>query len=325
MAIALSIVVPVYNVAIYLPKCIDSLLDQDIPKDEYEILLINDGSTDDSGSICDEYAGREGNIRVIHQPNQGLSAARNKGIALARGEYVQFVDSDDYLQKNVLNDLLLQIKRDNLDVLRFNYQLVDERGYPSFPYKEQKAGVDYRDNVVDGTVFLNERLGSACYAWQFISRTDQIRDNHLFFKPGLLYEDTIWTPDLLLTVSNVNSADTIVYNYRMRNDSITRNTTKSHLDRTFDSLLYVIENFKEKRKTTKVLWFSIMIAATCINYLNLVALKDFERRKVHIKNLKKLKVLPSNSRMGTKSGRRKLFLVNISPNLFCLVLHFLHK
>ena len=96
----LSIIVPVYNVADYLPKCLDSLLVQDLSQNEYEIIVVNDGSTDNSGKIAEEYSKTYSNIILINQENQGLSGARNTGIQNAKGEYVQFVDSDDYLEPN---------------------------------------------------------------------------------------------------------------------------------------------------------------------------------------------------------------------------------
>ena len=120
----LSIIVPIYNVAPYLRKCVDSLLKQDIS--DYEIILVDDGSTDYSGVIADEISNAfrlsplasRLTLRVIHQPNAGLSAARNTGIAAAQGEYIMFVDSDDYLEPNVLGALMEQVRREQLDVLR---------------------------------------------------------------------------------------------------------------------------------------------------------------------------------------------------------------
>ena len=124
--IKLSIIVPIYNVAPYLPKCVDSLIAQDY--EDYEVILVDDGSTDESGKICDEISESISDerlvIKVLHQKNGGLSAARNAGLKMARGEYVCFVDSDDYWELNVLGGLMAQVERDNLDVLRFDYQNV---------------------------------------------------------------------------------------------------------------------------------------------------------------------------------------------------------
>ena len=127
MAMILSIVVPVYNVKQYLPKCLESLLDQDLGKDEYEIVLVDDGSTDESGEICDEFALKEGNVKVIHQKNQGLSVARNVGTQVAEGKYIQYVDSDDYLHPDVLKGLVSLMEEHRLDVLRFGFRRVSER------------------------------------------------------------------------------------------------------------------------------------------------------------------------------------------------------
>ena len=123
MAVTLSIIVPIYNVAPYLHKCVDSLLAQDLPLSEYEIILVDDESPDTCPQICDEYAATYKNVRVVHRENGGLSAARNTGIAAARGEYLCLVDSDDYWEPNVLGGLMAQVERENLDVLRFDGEI----------------------------------------------------------------------------------------------------------------------------------------------------------------------------------------------------------
>lgn len=192
-SIKLSIIVPIYNVEPYLRKCVESLLTQDLDPAEYEIILVDDGSPDGCSAICDEYAqtlhpsggSRKGaNIKVIHQPNAGLSAARNTGIMAAKGKYVQFVDSDDYLQPNVLRELVEQMERENLDVLRFDYQNVriNQVGdYEVFqPYKHPHQ-VDMRTDVVDGETYLNERMGYACYAVQFIIRRSLLSGQYSVF------------------------------------------------------------------------------------------------------------------------------------------------
>ncbi|MBU3807950.1 MAG: glycosyltransferase, partial [Candidatus Phocaeicola faecipullorum] len=99
----ISVIVPVYNVAALLPRCIDSLLDQEFT--DYEVLLVDDGSTDRSGRICDEYKEKDVRIRVIHKHNEGVSRTRNRGIDEAKGEWITFVDSDDYVTPGYLSDL----------------------------------------------------------------------------------------------------------------------------------------------------------------------------------------------------------------------------
>ena len=124
--VKLSFIVPVYNVEKYLRKCVISLVHQDF--ENYEVILVDDGSTDGSSKICDELCETISDerlaIRVIHQPNAGVGAARNAGLKVAKGEYVCFVDSDDYWEPNVLGTLMAQVEREKLDVLRFDYRNV---------------------------------------------------------------------------------------------------------------------------------------------------------------------------------------------------------
>ena len=133
--IKLSFIVPIYNVEPYLRKCVDSLLAQDYS--DYEIILVDDGSPDGCPKICDEYAAAHKNVRVVHRPNGGLSAARNSGIEVAKGEYICFVDSDDYWEPNVIGRLMEQIERDDLDVLRFKDQNVNEKCEVFNPYESE--------------------------------------------------------------------------------------------------------------------------------------------------------------------------------------------
>ena len=123
----LSIIVPVYNIKKYLNKCIDSLLQQTLKT--IEIILIDDGSTDNSGSICDEYAKRDNRIVVIHQENKGASYARNVGLKMAKGEWVTFVDSDDWVEENLYEIAMKELKENQPDIFIFNY-------YNNYPKKQ---------------------------------------------------------------------------------------------------------------------------------------------------------------------------------------------
>ena len=113
----LSFIVPVYNMEEYVGRCLNSLLNQDIPFTEYEIIVVNDGSTDSSLKILHEYAEKHANIRIVTQENKGLSAARNIGLREATGEYIWHIDSDDWIVENCASRLLELCKRDDLDML----------------------------------------------------------------------------------------------------------------------------------------------------------------------------------------------------------------
>ena len=116
----LSIIIPVYNVEQYLKTCLDSVLHQNIAISEYEVIVVNDSSPDGSLAIAEEYARKNSNIKIVTRPNGGLSAARNTGLEHALGEYVWFVDSDDWIEENCLSRLLSIATLESLDILCFN-------------------------------------------------------------------------------------------------------------------------------------------------------------------------------------------------------------
>lgn len=127
-----SVIIPVYNVAQYLPKCIDSVQHQ--TEKDIEIILVDDGSTDDSGAICDRYAEGDARILVLHQENSGLSAARNAGIRVATADYLVFVDSDDYIDDDLVERALSAALKNGADIVAYGYQKVTEDGDVSFVY-----------------------------------------------------------------------------------------------------------------------------------------------------------------------------------------------
>ena len=339
----LSIIVPIYNVAPYLRKCVDSLLAQDIS--DYEIILVDDGSPDECPEICNQYAasypsefkGQENSkaaphpstpytihhtpsIRVIHQANAGLSAARNAGIAAAQGDYILFVDSDDYLQPNTLATLLDQAERDNLDVLRFRYQNVNESGDAFAPYKDMTNYNDYSVTATDGLTFLNERMNTQCYAWQFVIKADIVRQE--LFTPGIYFEDTDWTPRMLLRAKRVASADLVVYNYLWREGSITLSQhdiakQRKQLNDKLDILakLNQLGNTVSDRR-----WFDGMISGLVINVVGIIASMFYSERKLYIKQIKALGVLPLKNLNIPPRAVKKLKLINISPALAILLL-----
>lgn len=316
----LSIIVPIYNVEPYLRKCVNSLLNQDLPKEDYEIILVDDGSPDRCGEICDEYASRYGNIRVIHRKNGGLSAARNSGIEIARGKYIQFVDSDDYLEPNVEKSLVEKMESENLDILRFNYQNVNEKGDVFDPNKAGKLYVDYRDEVCDGTTFLNERQGPACYAVQFMLKTELVKSIPLFME-SIYFEDVEWTPRVLTAANRVTSESKIIYNYLVRQGSITKAKTLENKRKVIDDKIFLIElmNSQMADKADKR-WYKGMIAGTVISLLGAIVTDLYDERRKYIKKLKELAVFPLSDYHLNSGGLRKRKLINLSPELYCLII-----
>ena len=461
--IKLSFIVPVYNVAPYLRKCVDSLLAQDY--DDYEIILVDDGSTDNSPQICDEYekaysqplpegkgdgfasvwgahtadstqynllkenavanrknpteaesalwgmlktnnlglhfrrqhvildfivdficlekglvieldggyhnnpeqaeydkqrtnhltklgytelrftneelltnpdaviariksvasslpslqgrAGVRPPIRVIHQANAGLSAARNAGIKCANGAYLCFVDSDDYWQPNVLGGLMAQVERENLDVLRFDYQnvrLKNEGEYEVFQPNKTPRYIDRKNEIVDGETYLNTRMGYACYAVMFIVRREIVPE----FKDGIYFEDTEWTPRMLLNAKRVNSTPKIVYNYFWRNGSITKKYSKEHIKKKIQSLMQVnlsLQNLLQFVHDKR--WVNGCIADNVYSILNNVSAYDYDSATYWIDIIKQHGMLPLHGYKVRKVTFLRYRIINISPYLYC--------
>ena len=216
----ISIVIPVYNVAAYLKQCVESV--QKLTCD-VEILLIDDGSTDGSGELCDELAKTDSRIRVIHQSNSGLSAARNTGICNSTGEYILFLDSDDFLDL-AETEKVLSCCSSGADVIVGLYRNYYTHQNSYTP--ENSPALLEVNGLISTEQFLSviPKDGQSCYmvAVRFISRRDTLINNQLLFEPGIYHEDEEWTQRLLCTVQSVFVVHAWFYQYRQaRSGAIT--------------------------------------------------------------------------------------------------------
>lgn len=319
----LSIVVPVYNVEKYLSKCLDSLLDQNIQNDQYEIIVVNDGSTDSSGDIAKCYADSNSNITLINQENKGLSGARNTGIDAASGEYVWFVDSDDFIERNILNGLVRKMRDDDLDVLRFDYQNINEEGVIVYPNKNPKRHSDYSDSITNGSDFLANRLGLACYVCMFIIKTTLLKHNSIYFTEGIYFEDSEWTPRVLYAAPRVSSTTQVVYNYLVREGSITQPKTEAQKVKIIEDKIFVISEMIKQNRNHYNLWYDRFVTFSTINTLQYIAINS---KWKYIKLLTNTKVLPVRNNMDGKTSMRIYAkLINLSPYLFCYLYHIIAK
>jgi glycosyltransferase involved in cell wall biosynthesis len=255
-------------------------------------------------------------MRVIHQSNAGLSAARNAGIAAATGDYIMFVDSDDYLQPNVLGILMEQVRRDNLDVLRFNYQNVNEQYEVFLPFKDAKRDVDYSENVVDGETFLNKRLGPACYAVMFVVRREIVLQEQ--FTSNIYFEDTDWTPRMLIKGNRVASTPMVVYNYLWRQGSITLPTDPQKREKVLRDKMSLLYGFKEQMQLVQdPIWFVWMTSFNTMTILDQLAVLPKSKRKPYLQELKSLGVFPLYTQKEKGLKRLKIQIANLSPALYC--------
>lgn len=208
-----SIIVPVYNIRQYLPNCIKSLLAQSFQN--IEILLVDDGSTDGSGKLCDSLAASDRRISVIHKKNGGLSDARNAGLDQARGQWILFVDGDDYLAPNTV-ELLLRKAAEDVDFVQFLYQETENYGWQ--PPQEQAAESEI---CTDNAVMWNRlyELGGVA-----ASSCTKLWNRHIFeqhrFRKGILHEDEELLNRVLPTCRKVVYTQLVLYGYVMRQGSI---------------------------------------------------------------------------------------------------------
>ena len=230
----LSLVVPVYNVAPFLAQCLDSLLAQTRPADE--IIVVDDGSTDAGPAILRSYAERHAAITVIRQENQGLSGARNTGLARAGGDYLAFVDSDDFLAPDCCERMLAQALAHDADVVVGNGWYHFDGREPDYPiYQDAPIA-----GVLSGAEWLAERLRRRRLlhmVWLHLYRAAFLREHGFRFVPRLIHEDVIWTNQVLLAAARVVCDPQPHYYYRIRVRHFTPEENDRRLQATIDSSL----------------------------------------------------------------------------------------
>lgn len=323
----LSIVVNMYNTASFLPRCMETLLQQDISPDSYEIILVDDGSTDNSLALAQEYAAKSmldatmPTIRVEHHANKGLAGARNTGVDAAIGEYLCFVDPDDYIQENSLSVLLQQMDEERLDMLRFNYQKVDESG-SIVPDVEAELTFDYSSHIMTGKEFLINRLSTACYVWAYIYRLNVIKSNNIRFIEGLYFDDTPWLPRVLQCVDRINCTSVKHQYYLQRSGSLVHTRNVESIKRKLQGQMALIEVLllqKQQADSEIHIWYDYMLTHICISVLTTVAKYDYKNRRNYFKELKK--ILPLSDYKATKKTLKKVKIMNICPTFFMWYIH----
>lgn len=245
----LSVIVPVYNVEPYLSKCLDSLLAQDIS--DYEIILVDDGSTDNSGTICDRYAAEHPAFQCIHKPNGGLPSARKAGYQVCRGQYVTFVDSDDWIASDMYKTMCNAMISTRADIIICNYisatphgEIVCRTPFSAGLYDKIRLQTEvYPYMIYSGTFF---KYGICPNLWNKAFRRELLQ-SHLFHVPN----DIVVGEDALASYSCMLEADSIyflhepLYYYRSNADSLSRSTmppgrlAENHM--LFETLLTVID------------------------------------------------------------------------------------
>lgn len=301
----ISVIVPVYNVEKYLNRCVDSIINQTYSN--LEIILIDDGSTDTSGQICDEYKEKDERVYVIHQINGGLSVARNTGIDNANGNYLTFVDSDDLIHPQYIETLYKVIKKDNSDIVIADYERFDEFNKIDL---EINDGTKYESNLLSNNEILtsfiqlknNSRFVSSC--WKLFKK--EVIGN-IRFPKGRLFEDEFTVYKFIYNANKISIIDKILYFYYVNPKSITNNLNYNKMFDHFDAM-FEQSCFFEKNKLNDLYKKSIL------NFLNSNSWQIVEYRKnKSLINKHKLEKLNSNYLMLFKKAK-KLKIISFKDN-----------
>jgi len=215
----LSFIVPVYNTSAYLPKCIDSLLHQDIPKSDYQIILVNDGSTDHSLSICETYKEKHDHIILLSQTNSGQSSARNLGMKYATGKYIWFVDSDDYIENNCIQKCLNICDKNQLDILLFCADEIDENY--NFVKQLQYFSNSETNHIFQGKDFLASKHFFNCIPF-YIYRRGFLEEENISFYEGIYHEDNEVLPKIFYPTKKILGYNQVLYHVHLRPNSTMR-------------------------------------------------------------------------------------------------------
>ena len=228
-----SVIVPVYKVEEYLEKCVQSILAQ--TERDFELILVDDGSPDRCGALCDSLAQTDSRIRVIHQENQGLGGARNTGIREARGDWLLLVDSDDWIEPKILEKAMEAGLREEADLVMFAFRTVDEQGRELGVFREdmpKERGIGLQEH--------KEALLTAPCAWNKLYRRSFFQGTGLAYPPRVWYEDLRTSPKLMAKAGRMVFLDEVGYNYLQRQGSIMKSANlernREILD-AFDDLL----------------------------------------------------------------------------------------
>lgn len=235
----LSIIVPVYKVEKYLDRCVQSIVKQDLT--ECEIILVDDGSPDNCGKLCDEYAKCNRNIVSIHKKNGGLSDARNVGMDKSIGKYIWFIDSDDYIAEGSISEIISLLKKNPCDVLVCQSKTVDDN---KIVQDERRYTIPTGEYTSEAYMMaLKKHPESALFCAQFhICNRNFIESNKFRFCENILHEDELWTPQLLLKARSIYYSNLNVYFHYMRDGSIMHS---SNMEKSGKSDLFITETLRK--------------------------------------------------------------------------------
>lgn len=309
-----TVVVPIYNVELYLDQCVESILNQSYTN--LEIILVDDGSTDNSASMCDAYCLREDRIKVIHKKNGGLSSARNRGIDVATGTYIIFVDSDDYLHPCMVEKMIKTAMLHDSSIVCCDYTS------SNFPSSEMND-VEILDNSL-AICRLFDDSAFKCYAWNKIYKKDLF--DTIRYPHGKLFEDIPVTYDLFKKTDKIVYLKNKLYYYRIREGSITKSKFTAGNRDLLEAINYVIDDACSAGIASSKLWLGYM--SYYLNYVKkgfAVGIDIADDYSKIIKIVRKnYKSIISNNNISIKK-RIQLIMIGVCPQLYKKIYVTLNK
>ncbi len=313
-----SVIVPIYNVEKYIQKCIDSILSQTFT--DFELILVDDGSPDKCGEICEQYALKDNRIKVVHKENGGLSDARNAGMKYANGLYTIFIDSDDWIKSTMIGEIVKLIDEYNADIIQvgFYYAYKDYLLYDDRYYCENDKPVVLDNFSLMKELVINERVKN--FAWGKLYKTELIKD--IPFKKGVLFEDVFWAHQVMQRVNKYVLSNKPLCYYLQREDSIVATYTIRNLD--------IIKGLKERHEFIEKHYpnlsdesYKLILKTSLLHHSLLLRNKDKDKEKIHRKNIQEYinhnyKEL-YKATYGDRELRLKLKLFHIYPGLNLLI------
>ena len=280
----ISFIIPAYNAAPYLQACLDSVYCLDMGVYEREVIVINDGSTDQTGEVLRLCQSGHPDLICLNQPNQGLSAARNQGLAVATGKYICFVDADDAINTQGASQFPFdRLERESIDLIGINVQQVSDNGLK--PYRRYVP--PYGKKISPAREFMKDRNLMPC-AWAYLYRREFLQLAGLRFHKGIFHEDEEWTPMCFLLADSFVALDVNFYYRYVRPESITTTTDKSKRELKIRNMLTVIRTLDDYQKDHEDArpYLQFKMDYLCVDLIRLLHRqhhrKDFRKEAVQI-------------------------------------------
>lgn len=269
-----SIILPVYNVEKYVETCLNSILDQEYRN--FELIIVNDGSTDSTLHICKKISQQDHRVVIINKQNEGVSIARNRGLDIAKGLYVLFVDGDDVLYPKALEKLHDKLQMNLLDYIRYEYKTIDEYGLDLYPNYEARKRAKFSGKIISSSECVESLVRNEFFLWSGAFKRDLIEKMHLRFLEGCTYnEDTLFMCRFFLYSTSCSYISAIFYGYRKTRECVTSRFN----DKNFKDILNVVNLLIQLNNNFSLQWLRKTIEVLTLRLLESKSFKDLNIRK----------------------------------------------